>query len=67
MNCIRSAFLRIDWKDIKKGVGLAVAAAGTFLFSQMAIGTIPTAEIWQSTGSVFIGTLGVYLTKNFSF
>lgn len=64
MNCIKSAFLKLDWRDIRRGLGLAVATASTYICSAMVSGTIPDVAMWKATGSVFIGAAGTYLVKN---
>jgi len=64
MNKIKSAFMRIDWKDVRRSLGLAAGAAATYIFSAMVIGTIPDTELFKAAGSVFAGTMGSYLIKN---
>jgi len=64
MSPIKSAFLRIGWKDIRRGLGLAATASGTYLFSTMVLGTVPDVGLFKSTGSVFVGTCGTYVLKN---
>jgi hypothetical protein len=64
MNKIKSAFMRIDWKDVRRSLGLAAGAAATYIFSAMVMGMIPDAELLKSAGSVFVGTMGTYLVKN---
>lgn len=64
MNYIKSAFLKLNLRDIRRGLGLALSASVTFLLTAMTAGTIPDVMLWQSTGSVFVGTIGSYLVKN---
>lgn len=64
MNCIKSAFGKLNWQDVRRALGLAVGAAATYLFSAMVLGTIPDVAIWKAVGSVFVGTMGSYLVKN---
>jgi len=66
---VKSKFLAIDWKDVRRGVALGLAAAciqaGEYLFGIMQGGTVPTATILKSTSMVFLGTCGAYLLKNY--
>lgn len=64
MNCIKSAFGKLDWQDVRRGLGLAIGASATYLFSAMMLGTVPDVAMWKATGSVFVGTMGSYLVKN---
>lgn len=64
MNGIKSAFLRLSWQDVRRGLGLAIGAAATYLFSVMASGGVPDSALWKSTVMVFVGTIGSYLVKN---
>jgi len=64
MNQIKSCFLSLNWKDIRRGLGIAFGAAITYLFSAMMLGTVPDVELLKSVGSVFVGAGGSYLVKN---
>lgn len=65
MNQIKSAFLRIDRKDVRRGIGLAIGATSTYFFGSMCTGALVDRTLLLQTCSVFIGTLGTYITKNF--
>ncbi|MEN6421279.1 MAG: hypothetical protein ABFD76_04970 [Smithella sp.] len=64
MDKIKSAFGKINYKDIRRALGLGISAALTYFFSMMAFGMTPNIDTLQSTGMVFLGSAGTYLTKN---
>lgn len=64
MDKIKSVFGKINFKDIRRAFGLGFSAALTYFFSMMAFGMTPNVDTLKSTGMVFLGTAGTYLTKN---
>lgn len=62
---MKSHFLKLNIKDIKRGVGLSFTAAFTYLLALMVAGKMPDAEILKSTLAVLLGSGGSYILKNF--
>ncbi len=65
MKTIKSQFLKINLKDLRRGIGIAIGTAGTYLFGIMITGVVPTMGMMKSTAMVFLGSCGSYLVKNF--
>lgn len=65
MNQIKSSLLKLNLKDILRGLALGFGTAATYLFAIMSSGQIPTIETLKATGAVFVGSAGTYLIKNF--
>lgn len=61
---MKSLFGKLNKKDFKRSLGLAIGDSFTYLFGQMCFGMVPDGDMLKSVGSVFVGTMGVYLTKN---
>jgi hypothetical protein len=61
---MKSLFLRLNKKDFRRALGLAIAASLAYLFGQMCFGIIPDVETLKAAGAVFAGTAGSYITKN---
>lgn len=64
MATIKSSFVKLNTKDILRGLAIAAGASATYLFTFMTAGTMPTMEILKSTAIVFVGAAGSYLVKN---
>lgn len=61
---MKSRFLRINKKDVCRGLGIAAGAALTFIFTQMCTGAVPDAPMMKSAAAVFGGSGGMYILKN---
>jgi hypothetical protein len=62
---MKSRFGKLNKKDIKRALGIALGASFTYLFGQMCLGIVPDLEVLKAVASVFGGTMGTYLLKNF--
>jgi len=61
---MKSTFLRLNKKDILRGLGIAASAALTYLFALMCTGIVPDMGMIKGTASVFVGSGGSYILKN---
>jgi hypothetical protein len=64
MNEIKSAYLKLNWKDIRRGLAIGIGTCIPYLLGAMANGTIPDKNLFLSTLSVFAGAGGSYVFKN---
>jgi ABC-type uncharacterized transport system permease subunit len=62
---MKSKLFRINKKDILRGFGIAASAALTYLFALMCTGIVPDMGMIKGTASVFVGSGGSYILKNF--
>jgi len=62
----RSSFLKLNWRDLLKGLLLAVlSAVVTFAYEVVQAGTSFDREFLIKAGSVALATALAYLLKNF--